>query len=103
MNRAADLAVVRARLECVAPGRGPATALAVGDGRIVALGSDADVEARIGPGTRVIRLGGQTLLPGFQDAHVHPVYGGLTLRSCNLHGLPDQEAYLAALAAYAAG
>ncbi|MGH2462209.1 MAG: amidohydrolase [Candidatus Limnocylindria bacterium] len=98
----ADLVLVGARVEPIASLPGPADAVAVGAGRISAVGTAADVEGLVGPRTRVIRLHGETLLPGFQDAHVHPVYGGLTLRSCNLHGLPDQDAYLAAVAAYAA-
>ncbi len=48
-----------------------ATALAVAAGRIVAVGSDDDVLNLRGPDTRVIDLGGHTLLPGFVDAHAH--------------------------------
>ena len=103
MTKPADLVLVGARVEPIALRSRLADAVAVSAGHISAVGTAADVEGLIGPQTRLVRLRGQTLLPGFQDAHVHPVYGGLTLRSCNLHGLPDQEAYLAALAAYAAG
>jgi hypothetical protein len=103
VTQTADLVLVGARVEPIAPRSEPADAVAVRAGRISAVGTAADVEGLVGPQTRLIRLHGETLLPGFQDAHVHPVYGGLTLRSCNLHGLPDQDAYLAALAAYAAG
>ena len=103
MTQPADLVLVGAHVEPIALRSQPADAVAVRAGRISAVGTAADVEGLVGPRTRLIRLHGETLLPGFQDAHVHPVYGGLTLRSCNLHGLPDQDAYLAALAAYAAG
>ena len=48
-----------------------ATALAVAAGRIVAVGSDHDVLNLRGSDTRVVDLGGQTLLPGFVDAHAH--------------------------------
>jgi predicted amidohydrolase YtcJ len=68
----------------------------------MAVGSAADVEGLIGPETRVIRLNGETLLPGFQDAHIHPVYGGLARRSCYLHDVAGEEAYLETVAAYAA-
>jgi predicted amidohydrolase YtcJ len=46
-------------------------ALAVRDGRIIAVGSEADVLVLQGPTTRVVDLGGQALLPGFIDAHGH--------------------------------
>src|SRR5216110_2166169 len=48
-----------------------ATSLAVTGGRITAVGTDADVLARRGQGTAVVDLAGQTLTPGFVDAHAH--------------------------------
>jgi predicted amidohydrolase YtcJ len=52
-------------------GRPKAEAVAIGDGRILAVGSDQDVLAlRRGP-TRVVDLGGRTVLPGFIDSHAH--------------------------------
>jgi predicted amidohydrolase YtcJ len=47
------------------------TALAIRDGRIVAVGSDDEVLNLRGPATRVRDLGGQTVVPGFVDAHAH--------------------------------
>jgi predicted amidohydrolase YtcJ len=65
--------------------------VAVAGGRIVAVGSRGDIEPLIGSATRVIRLRGETLLPGFQDAHIHPVQGELTAMQCDLNDLePDQ-------------
>ena len=52
-------------------GPGGATALAVSAGRIVAVGGSGRVKALAGPTTRVVDLQGQTLLPGFVDAHAH--------------------------------
>ncbi len=46
-------------------------ALAVLDGRILAVGSDAEIQSYIGEGTQVIDLGGQLAIPGFIDSHVH--------------------------------
>ena len=54
-----------------------AEALAVRDGRILAVGSAADVEALAGPDTRRIDLGGGTATPGLLDAHLHLSSGGL--------------------------
>ncbi|WP_243795727.1 amidohydrolase [Saccharopolyspora gloriosae] len=63
-------------------------ALAVRDRRIVALGS-ADVDALITDRTEVIQLRGRLLLPGFQDAHAHPVFGGLLRLRCDLMEAAD--------------
>jgi hypothetical protein len=101
-SRHADLVLTGATVERIATGFPPADAVAVAGGRIAAVGAGAEVEGLVGPGTRVIRLSGETLLPGFQDAHIHPVYGGLARRSCYLHDLSGQAAYLEAVATYAA-
>ncbi|RPH36784.1 MAG: amidohydrolase, partial [Chloroflexi bacterium] len=101
MGRPADLVLAGGRVEPVAPRAAPADAVAVTDGRISGVGTTADVEGLIGPSTRVIRLSGETVLPGFQDAHCHAVYGGLMHTECNLHELPDEAAYLVAIKAWA--
>jgi len=46
-------------------------AVAVTDGRIVFVGSDAEAAEYVGPGTRVIDLAGNTAVPGFIDSHYH--------------------------------
>jgi hypothetical protein len=51
--------------------RPSAQALAVRDGRLVAVGSDADVQAFVGPATTRVDLGGKRVVPGFIDAHWH--------------------------------
>ncbi|MCX5366327.1 amidohydrolase [Streptomyces sp. NBC_00124] len=49
------------------------------DGRdIVAVGSDAEMRALAGPGTRIVELGGRTVLPGINDSHLHGAAYGLT-------------------------
>ena len=96
-----DLVFIGAAVETMTDEAGPADAVAVRDGRIVFVGRSADVRPLIGPGTRVVDLDGETLLPGFQDAHVHPIEGGLLSRECDLHELDDASAYLDAVAAYA--
>lgn len=102
MTQPADLVVVGARIEPIAARSQAADAVAVTAGRISAVGTAGDVEGLVGPGTHRIRLDGETVLPGFRDAHVHAVYGGLMARGCNLHELSDQDAYLGAVAAHAA-
>jgi Predicted metal-dependent hydrolase with the TIM-barrel fold len=48
-----------------------ASALAFKDGRLTAVGSDTSISGRIGPNTRVIDLGGKTVMPGLTDGHAH--------------------------------
>jgi predicted amidohydrolase YtcJ len=73
--------------------------VAVVDGRIAAIGSDAD--ELVGPATAVVDLTGRMLVPGFQDAHVHPVQGGLERLTCDLTPYHTEAEYLEAIAAYA--
>jgi len=60
-----------------------ARAVAVRDGAIVAIGTDDEVTDLRGDHTEVVDLAGRMLLPGFQDAHVHPVGGGLDMLQCD--------------------
>jgi predicted amidohydrolase YtcJ len=78
-----------------------ATAVAVASGRIIAVGGD-EVRDLIGPRTEVVSLEGRLLIPGFQDAHVHPVGGGRSLSLCNLREATTPDAALATVAAYSA-
>ncbi|MGV9759475.1 amidohydrolase [Streptomyces tricolor] len=77
-----------------------ATAVAVTGDRITAVGH-AEVRELAGPRTEVVDLAGRLLLPGFQDAHVHPVPAGLELSRCDLTGRTTAEATVAAVRAYA--
>ena len=84
------------------PGRPSARAVAVANGRIAAVGDDRDVRGLIGPRTRHIDLRGRTLLPGFIDAHCHPVMAGVDLMACPLHDItPTVDAYIETIRAYA--
>jgi predicted amidohydrolase YtcJ len=67
----ADLVVLDAKILTVDDGFRVAQAFAVRDGRFVAVGSTAEVRARIGAATRVIDGGGRTIIPGLIDSHVH--------------------------------
>src|SRR5580692_8946385 len=81
----------------------PATAMAVAGGRIAQLGDvrDRDVRDLIGPGTQVVDLRGRALLPGFQDAHVHPAFAGITMLGCNLIGAASLDDALARISDFA--
>jgi predicted amidohydrolase YtcJ len=98
----ADLLFTGASVETMTDGARPADAVAVRGGRIVLVGSSAEVQELVGPQTRVVELRGETLLPGFQDAHIHPIDGGMLANTCDLHDLAGAPAYLEAIAAHAA-
>lgn len=78
-----------------------AEAVAIRAGRIVYVGTDAGLKPWIGPQTRSIDLKGKMLLPGFHDAHIHLVGGGIELDECNLNGLTTMDQVLAAVRQYA--
>ena len=101
-DQPADLVLSGGRIATMDPAHSWASALAVRDGRIATVGPNHAVMAHIGPRTRVIHLRGRTVTPGFQDAHVHPVHGGLARLRCELHDTRGREACLAVIAAYAA-
>ncbi len=68
---AADLVLLGAKILTVDARFSEARALAVRDGRFVAVGSDKEVRAYVGPQTRVIDGRGRTVIPGLIDSHVH--------------------------------
>jgi predicted amidohydrolase YtcJ len=76
------------------------TTVAVRAGRILAVGDDRLRELATAS-TRVVDLDGGLLIPGFQDAHVHPVQGGLGRLACDLSPFGNAPGYLAAIGAYA--
>jgi len=91
---AADLIIIKAKVWTVDKNRPTAQAVAVLGDRIVAVGSNADVEAWRGPATKVIDAGGKLLLPGFNDSHVHFVSGGLQLEQVQLNDTTSKEEFV---------
>src|SRR5207302_1807511 len=67
------------------PGHPRAEAIAVSAGRIVAVGSKAEVEALANKGTRKITISG-VVVPGFADAHTHPEAIGVQLETPDPQG-----------------
>jgi len=66
-----------------------AEAVAEKDGKIIAVGSTADVMKLKGEATKLIDLGGKTMIPGFVDAHGHIFMGGIQALSANMLAPPD--------------
>lgn len=84
------------------PHRPWASALVISAGRIVYVGDDAGALAHAGAKPEVIALNGRMVLPGFHDAHAHPMSGGLRFLRCDLAGLRSEERIDAAVRACAA-
>jgi predicted amidohydrolase YtcJ len=80
----ADLVLTGGHVHTVDSGRPRAEAVAIRGERVVAVGSAAEVAGLAGPRTRVIDLAGRLVLPGFQDAHVHPIFAGVDRLQCDL-------------------
>lgn len=82
--KTAQLLLTNGRIYTMNPDQPWADAIAVSDGRIVAVGSSGDLAAYAGADTERIDLGGKLVLPGINDGHSHPVWGGVkSLFQCN--------------------
>ncbi|MEV7711392.1 amidohydrolase family protein [Streptomyces sp. NPDC088270] len=76
-----------------------ANAVAIADGRIIAVGTAPDLEPLRGPGTAVHAFPGATVLPGLADVHAHPVWGSISIGSgVDLSGASTLEQVHACLA-----
>jgi predicted amidohydrolase YtcJ len=97
----ADLIIHDAHIVTVDPKFSIARAAAIRDGHFVAVGSDAEVMKSKGPDTRVVDLHGKTVLPGFNDTHVHLTAGEelpLQVDLTHIHSIKDIQAAIAARA-----
>jgi len=98
-----DLILTGADIRTMDPARPRAGALAAAGGRILALGTEAEMRALAGPGTRRIDAGGRLVLPGFQDAHIHFLNGGTDLvETAQLYDCTTTAGIAAVLASHAA-
>ncbi|WP_125100254.1 amidohydrolase [Leucobacter chromiireducens] len=77
-------------------------AVAVTAGRITAVVPEADAAELLGPETRRVDLAGALLSPGFQDAHIHPISGGVEALQCDLTAATSADDALRRIAEYAA-
>jgi len=76
MHQPIETIIVNARVRTLDPSQPTATAVAVGSGAILAVGSDAEIR-RLAGAAEQIDLGGAALVPGITDSHVHPLMGAL--------------------------
>jgi predicted amidohydrolase YtcJ len=92
-NIEADLVVVGARVRTMDGARPEAEAVAVRGNRIVAVGSNEEIRRLAGARTRVVDAAGASVLPGFNDAHVHFLSGGFQLSSVDLRDAPTPREF----------
>ena len=94
----ADLIITNAKIWTGGKARPTAQAVAVIGDRIVAVGSASDVEILRGTATKTIDAGGKLLVPGFNDAHVHFVDGGVQLDSVQLNDVTNTNEFVRRIA-----
>src|SRR3954452_15786387 len=90
VSEGADL-IVTVDAYTVDADRSWAKGVAVRGGRVVAVGSEADVRERVGTAEVI---SGVCVMPGFQDAHIHAAFAGRIRRHCNLDDLHAVPPYL---------
>ncbi len=91
----ADLALTDGAIYTEDGARSWAQAIAIDDGRITYVGTDAGARDFIGPKTRVVDLKGRMVVPGFQDAHIHPIASGIEALGCELNSVKTVPEYVA--------
>ena len=88
-----DLVFINGKVWTVDPSRPTAEAIAVLGGRILAVGTRAEIKNTIGKQTRVVDLQGKRLLPGFIDNHTHFMSGGFQLQSVDLRDARNETEF----------
>lgn len=101
-NVAADLVVTNANIRTMDAKRTVARSMAMIGRKIKAVGSEAEVKPWIGPKTKVIDAGGKTIIPGFNDAHVHFMETGYQLASVDLRDAKTPQEFVERIKAFAA-
>jgi hypothetical protein len=97
-----DLILTNGRIHTLSAEAPIVSAMAISQGRILAIGRDEDIAHLASAGTRREDLGGRVVIPGLVDAHIHWEWTALNLRRVSLFDLPTREACLAAVADLAA-
>jgi hypothetical protein len=90
----ADLIVVNGNIHTVDSRMPNAQSFAVKNGRFIAVGTNTDTAMLGGPNTKILDLAGQTVIPGFIDAHIHVLSSGsrhVMAADCDLRSISDVE------------
>ncbi len=97
----ADLILTGGVVWTGAPGVEAGTAVAIGEGQVLHVGSDVEVRRFLGPGTRAIALDGRMVVPGFIDNHTHFMGGGFQLGSVELRDAATPAEFARRIGAFA--
>lgn len=93
---ATSLILTNAKVYTVDPAQPVAQAIAIDEkGVITAVGTEAEAIAAAGPDAKIVNLGGQLVLPGFQDAHMHLIEAGMNQALCEFEPFDDLDDTLA--------
>ena len=98
---APDLIIVNAAVRTLDDANPAAEAVAVSGTRISAVGGSAELRALAGAKTRVIDVGGKSVLPGFNDAHVHWLMGGYSITNVDLRSATSRDEFTRRIADFA--
>ncbi|WP_118133498.1 amidohydrolase [Oceanicella sp. SM1341] len=90
MGETADIIITNGILLTMDPSRPRAEALAVSGGRIIAVGDAEEIAGLAGPRTRTVDARGATVLPGFNEAHIHIFPGSVALDQLSLAGVSGE-------------
>lgn len=97
----ADLILDNAFIYTMDGARSIAQCVAISNGKILFVGSNADAAPFAGPMTRIIDLTGKMVLPGFHDSHAHPANGYLESLACDLSEMQTKEQVFKTISNYA--
>ena len=100
--QSADLVVRNANIHTISSSQPSAKSIAVLNGRIIAIGSDADTKNFVGSKTRVVDAGGKLIVPGFNDAHVHFLETGAQLSAVDLRDAKTPQEFVKRIKDFAA-
>ncbi|MEW6061807.1 MAG: amidohydrolase, partial [Bacteroidota bacterium] len=92
-QRYADIVFTNGKIWTVDDAKPEAEAVAVFNGRIIAVGSTKEVQQFIGKATRVVDLKRKRMLPGFIDNHTHFISGGFQLQNVDLRSAKDEQEF----------
>lgn len=101
MTQIAEMIIKNGRILTLDPANPSASAIAIADGKIIAIGSDEDIERTKGPETRVLDAKRNTVTPGFSENHMHLFSGAVELEHLHLSGVLGFEALKQAVLDYA--
>lgn len=98
----ADLVVTNANIRTMDAKRTVARAMAIVDNKVAAVGTDQQMRMYVGPNTKMIDAGGKTVIPGFNDAHVHFLETGQQLSAVDLRDAKTPQEFVERIKNFAA-